>query len=113
MSAHQPRPIEVVAGNDIEWACTYLADDGTPLSLDGITILAQIRTEAGELLGTLTVTPSTEPGEVGQYLLTLPYTATAAWPAALHRTDIRYTAGTQRRNTSSHPVLVVRPVSHD
>ena len=105
------RELEHVAGNDIAWTGTYYADDGQPMPLDGIDILAQVRTEAGQLLGTLTIDKDAD--RTGGYSLTLPYSDTLGWPEGLHRLDVRYTSGTERRNTQQIAVRVLRPVSRD
>lgn len=78
-------------GDTFSQTVTY-AIDGVAQNLTGWTYRAQLRTQSGGLIPSLTCTPLAQSGAtLGQFTLSAAPAVTAVWPAELLVFDIEYT----------------------
>ncbi len=80
--------IVIKQGEALLLRLAFLSDEGAPLDLANATLTAQARSSLDALIADLPIVKTGEPS-----IATVTVADTSAWPAGVHRMDIRMVAG--------------------
>lgn len=98
-------------GDTFSLSCTW-KDNGSPASIAGLEIKAQIRNSYGlNLVDDLVVTPLNQVNHIGQFVLTPLHPDTSYWPIGSLICDLQITKDSVVRSSDSFLIPVIEDVT--